>query len=143
APPVQASAPAAPRPPDWPLPRLLVPYVAEAEAARGWRTFVPGVRSLALGTGPGCSDRLRLFHLRPGRSLARHDHAGEEWTLVLTGAFSLGGDRFGAGDLAAARPGMAHAPRVEGAADCVCLVMEEGPMRFTGPFGGVFGMMAR
>lgn len=74
-----------------------------------------------------------LIRLDPGRAIPTHDHEGDEYTLVLAGAFSDARARYERGDVCTAGPGLAHSPRVETDALCVCFAVSLGRMQFRNP----------
>jgi len=101
----------------------------------GWSFAGPGVRKMELmreGTA-----KAELIRLEPGRGVARHGHDGKEFTLVLTGAFHDGYDRYAAGELCAADPSLEHKPVAEEGEVCIALAVTDGPLAFTGPLGWV------
>lgn len=117
------------------LPDPLREAVFEAVAAgRKWRFLGFGIRGLKLAVGG--EGETELLRIEPGRGVAPHDHAGEEYTLVVTGAFHDGHERFGPGDVNIARPGFVHAPLAEKDEVCFALgVSLGGGARFEGAFG--------
>lgn len=123
------------------LPEPLREAVFEAiSAGRKWRLLGFGIRGLKLAVGGG--GETELLRIEPGRGVAPHDHDGDEYTLVVTGAFHDGHERFGPGDVNIARPGLVHAPLAE--ADEVCFALAVslgGGARFEGVFG-VFQRMS-
>lgn len=104
------------------------------EAGRKWRFLGFGIRGLKLAiAGEGETELLRI---EPGHGVAPHDHDGEEYTLVVTGAFHDGHHRFGPGDVNIAQPGFVHAPIAEREGVCYALgVSLGGRARFEGAFG--------
>ena len=117
------------------LPDPLREAVFESMAAgRKWRFLGFGIRGLKLAIeGDGETELLRI---EPGHGVAPHDHGGEEYTLVVTGAFHDGHERFGPGDVNIARPGFVHAPLAEKDEVCFALgVTLGGGVRFEGAFG--------
>lgn len=74
-----------------------------------------------------------LIRLDPGRSIPSHDHAGEEYTLVLTGGFSDMRGHYGLGDVCAAEPGTLHRPKVDPHEACLCFAVSLGRMKFRNP----------
>lgn len=117
------------------LPDPLREAVFESMAAgRKWRFLGFGIRGLKLAIeGEGETELLRI---EPGHGVAPHDHGGEEYTLVVTGAFHDGHERFGPGDVNIARPGFVHAPVAEKDEVCFALgVTLGGGARFEGAFG--------
>ena len=55
--------------------------------------------------------------------------------MVLEGAFRDETGHYGRGDLMIADSLLDHRPRADEAQDCVCLVVTDAPLRFTGRFG--------
>lgn len=117
------------------LPDPLREAVLDAMAAgRRWRFLGFGIRGLKLAVGG--EGETELLRIEPGRGVAPHDHAGEEYTLVISGAFHDGHQRFGPGDVSIARPGLVHAPLAEKDEVCLALgVSLGGGARFEGAFG--------
>jgi putative transcriptional regulator len=84
-----------------------------------------------------------LMRIEPGVGVFGHDHAGDEVTLILTGAYNDGHARFGPGDVSLARPGLVHAPRAEPGAVCYVLAASDGPPRLQGLPGLVQRIIGR
>ena len=94
------------------LPDPLREAVFEAMGqGRKWRFLGFGIRGLKLAAGG--DGETELLRIEPGHGVAPHDHGGEEYTLVITGAFHDGHQRFGPGDVNIAQPGFVHAPLAE------------------------------
>lgn len=103
-------------------------------AGRKWRFLGFGIRGLKLNVGG--EGETELLRIEPGHGVAPHDHGGEEYTLVVTGAFHDGHERFGPGDVNIARAGFVHAPLAEKDEVCFALgVSLGGGARFEGAFG--------
>jgi putative transcriptional regulator len=100
-----------------------------------WQFAGPGVRTMTLIEDGGA--KAELIRLEPGRGVPHHGHDGREFTLVLTGAFHDGLDRYGTGELCAADPDTEHKPVAEPGAVCIALAVTDGPLAFTGPLGWV------
>lgn len=122
-----------PRPPAPPLTTPLLDGIVVPAALRRadigpTRWMAPGIRVAKLARGaPG--ERTYLLRVAGGMRLPDHDHQGEEYTLVLAGAFTDAGGRYTVGDLVECGPGDCHNPTVDAGADCVCLISADGPMR--------------
>ncbi len=113
---------------------------ALAEEQRGrlkWSRRPGGMSEIRLGKVSGDGVEARLVKLKPGGGVPRHDHSGEELTLVLSGAFRDESGRYQPGDVCEAGPGVDHHPRVEGDDDCVCLIVRRGAWRFRNPLYGL------
>lgn len=123
------------------LPDPLREAVFDALAqGRKWRFLGFGIRGLKLTVGG--EGETELLRIEPGHGVAPHDHGGEEYTLVITGAFHDGHEHFGPGDVNIAQPGFVHAPLAEKDEVCYALgVSLGGGARFEGAFG-VFQRLA-
>jgi|GEM_PF-33734 len=123
------------------LPRV----VRDRVVSRGgkWSFVTPGVRALDLGfdapqaaeaSAPG---EVKLYRIEPGRGVPTHTHEGSEITLVLTGAFGDGRDRYAPGDICVASPDVTHKPIAEKGATCFALAITDAPLQLTGALGFV------
>jgi putative transcriptional regulator len=121
------------------LPAPLAALVGPCAALR-WRFAIPGVSRVDLGGADG--EEITLLRVRPGAGVPAHTHTGVEATLVLSGALRDRGAVFGVGDVAIATSADDHQPRAEPGADCICLAVVTGRMRFTGPFGRALNIFA-
>lgn len=77
---------------------------------------------------------ISLHRIQAGSSVFEHDHHGEEITLVLKGSFSDEDGMYQQGDFIVKQPGDTHRPMAAKNEDCVCLVVQEAPVKFTGVF---------
>jgi putative transcriptional regulator len=111
------------------LPRCLASY-----RLGPWR---PIGRGIALRRVDVIDAEARVFMLRakPGIWLPAHRHTGHEWTAILSGAYEHQYGRYAAGDFDAADERHAHAPRVDQAEGCTCLVALTGKVLFDGWLG--------
>lgn len=100
-----------------------------------WRWIGPGVHVRRLADAPRGQARLFLLKAEPGTSLPDHTHSGTELTLVLQGAFSHGGGRFGPGDIEEADGSVEHQPTVDDGDVCICLVAMDGRLKLKGVLG--------
>lgn len=98
---------------------------------RRWKFLGFGIRSLKLPMDGG--GETQLLRIEPGANVAEHDHQGEEYTLVVTGAFHDGHDRYGPGDVNVGRPGFSHEPKAEPGEVCYALAVSFGQARFGFP----------
>lgn len=111
-----------------------------------WRSFVPGVAIYDIygDRRYNSGDRLYLLKARGGIKMPEHSHSGEEWTLILTGSYTIGDQRFSRGDLHIEDDTTVHSPHIDEGEDCICLVMTQGPLkmkslaaRIVQPFVGI------
>jgi len=133
--PMPASAP--PSSPDPVLPAPLRAYVGRGLRDIAWKRLGRGVEEFVLPIPKvdGCSSR--LIRVGAGRRIPTHTHDGDELTLVLAGGFSDRSGRYARGDVCAADPSVEHRPVADADGPCVCLVVTEGRLRFSGPFGRI------
>jgi putative transcriptional regulator len=115
------------------LPSPLREAAFEALEKRRWRFGGFGIRRLPLLAGEDA--QAELLRVEPGSGAARHDHDGDELTLVITGAYRDSQGLYRKGDLALAEPGFTHAPRAEPGEVCYLLAVTYGPARFSGRIG--------
>jgi putative transcriptional regulator len=104
-------------------------------AGRDWGFAGFGIRRLPLAPPASGEARIDLLRIEPGRGVAPHDHRGEEYTLVLAGAFHDGHGTYRPGDINVGLPGFTHEPRALPGAACYALALSYGPLVFEGPVG--------
>jgi putative transcriptional regulator len=109
------------------VPRVVWSYLAAGAAAAGWRLLVPGVARVDLRVGTE-GTTARIVRLRPGLEIPLHDHGGDEYTVIFTGALADDEGRFARGDISVRATGARHIQRVERGEPCVALVINEGPL---------------
>ena len=99
-----------------------------------WKSLVPGVAVHdILGNRKTVNgDRLYLLKAKGGMRMPDHSHTGEEWTLILTGSYTVGEKRFTRGDMHIEGEDELHAPHIDEGEDCICLVMTQGPLKMQG-----------
>jgi putative transcriptional regulator len=115
------------------LPSPLREAAIEALKHRRWAFGGFGIRRLALAGGENA--QAELIRVEPGFGAADHDHGGDEYTLVVTGAYRDSTGVYEPGDVALARPGFSHTPRAEPGEVCYLLLVAEGPAKFSGRIG--------
>ncbi|MSO89473.1 MAG: anti-sigma factor [Rhodospirillaceae bacterium] len=115
------------------LPRPLAAVVGGGLETLPWRRVSWNVEEAALPVAAAAM-RARLVRIKPGAAIPRHRHGGSEMVAVLAGGFV---DAFGAhrrGDLAVHDEDSDHKPVAQAGEDCLCLVVDEAPVRLTGFF---------
>ena len=115
------------------VPPPLRPLLPSSLPSLRWRRIGRGIRQAELsdyGTG-----RVALLEIRGGQRVPSHTHTGNEYTLVLQGAFRDGDAHYASGDVALADPSVDHAPVADEGAPCLCLTIRDGRTRLTGPVG--------
>jgi putative transcriptional regulator len=115
------------------LPPALRSYVGRHLGALKWRAILPGIKQCRIACdADGDASFLRC---RPGSVIPAHTHAGLEAVLVLHGSFRDAHGRYVRGDIAVADATIDHRPVADAAAECIIFIVEEAPVRLTGPFG--------
>lgn len=114
------------------LPEPLRSAAGALELGKAWRNVWFGVRERPIG---GFGPSARLMWIPAGRRMPRHDHGGEELTLVLQGSFSDGTGVYCVGDIQTGLPGLDHQPKAGPEGPCICLVVESGGLKLSGLLG--------
>jgi len=113
-------------------PRPLVDYLGCDVDKLKWRFMGPGMSNVRLWTGPN-DERLWLLRARGGVATPEHGHNGDEWTLVLKGAYTAAEQHFSIGDMETADEEIVHQPVMDEDEECICLVLTTGLIRFKSP----------
>ncbi len=116
------------------LPQPLRGYVGADLDSLAWHRVMPGLEEVEIETGSS-GLRARLMRVAAGRTMPSHTHGGEEFTLVLTGAYNDASGHYACGDVQVADPGVDHQPVAEDGEPCVCLVVSDAPIKLTGRYG--------
>lgn len=95
-----------------------------------WKSLVPGVavHDVLGNRRTKNGDRLYILRAKGGMKMPEHSHNGEEWTLILSGSYSVNGKTYARGDLHIEDETETHAPEIAEGEDCICLVMVQGPL---------------
>jgi putative transcriptional regulator len=117
------------------LPQPLLDYVGGGIDQVAWKTLAPGIRHAVVARN-SAGATARLLWVAPGRAILEHTHRGTEMTLVLQGSYSAGGTRFVHGDLEQADETVLDHHPIAGLEEvCICLVVNEAPLKFRGIVG--------
>jgi putative transcriptional regulator len=103
-----------------------------------WRWAGPG-RRIAPVDVPGSRFKTFALDVGPGRAMLAHSHSGQEWTLVLRGAYRDERVVVGVGDFVEEDSDTAHRPVADSEHGCLCLVVLTAPLAV----GGLNGAVAR
>ena len=121
----------------------MLPDVVKSHPIGPWSWIGRGIHHRPVTLPEAGGARVFMLKVGPGIQLPKHTHTGTEMTLVLSGAFSHAGGRFGPGDIEEADDTVDHVPVVEAGEACVCLVAMEGQLRLLGPFGRLLQPLVR
>ena len=72
-----------------------------------------------------------LQKISAGAKVPAHDHCGVELTVVLRGSFSDSDGLYQEGDFLLKSPGEVHQPHACSHEDCLCLTVQNAPIRMT------------
>ena len=119
-----------------PLPAPLRDAAFEA-VARGarWGFAAPGVHLLTL-IKHGAAN-VELSRIQPGAVVPRHTHQGEEYILVVAGAYHDGLARYRAGDVSITDERVTHRPVGTPGPTCYALSITTGGLKFVGLLGAL------
>lgn len=118
-----------------------------AEAAGGgvsdlrWRFVGPGVSISPLALGDE-DETVTLLRVWPGVAAPHHTHTGDEMMLVLAGELLDRGETYGVGQVMTASAEIEHEPKAGRVDECVCLVVQQGRIRFSGLIGRALSLLA-
>lgn len=115
------------------IPRALRRLIPKGFNSLDWQMVSATAKSCGLFTDDS-GTKIGLLKLKPGGRIAKHDHLGKEYTVVLTGAFSDEDGVYRAGDFLLRDAKDAHSPVATRDAECICLTLQEAPLQFTGWF---------
>lgn len=119
-----------------PIPAAVRDIVADALAKPNWYSGGPGLKILDLALPPtAAGETFQVFRIEPGYGPPRHTHGGQEFTLVLTGAFKDETGLYKAGDIAIGDASVTHRPLAEPGEVCYALAVTTAPLKFKGPLG--------
>lgn len=109
---------------------------------RKWSAFAPGIKVFPLSCVGHDGVCVTLIHSAPGAKVPAHRHSGTEMALVLRGSFRDEHGSYRAGDLVVGESGSTHRP-VAGPEGCLCLVLTEDRVVFSGLFGQILKLFAK
>lgn len=123
------------------VPEPLQSYLGRPVAGLPWRRLGPVGHVQLLTDFPGVTTR--LLSIRAGAATPSHTHDGCELTLVLRGAFADRTGHYGRGDVMEADGDLDHQPVADDGDDCLCLTVQDAPLRLTGRFGRLVNPFVR
>jgi putative transcriptional regulator len=115
------------------MPLALRSYVGRHLGAPEWRTILPGLEQWRISADRGAD--ASFLRCRPGKAIPAHTHQGLEAALVLHGGFRDHGGHYLVGDIAVANGSVDHRPVADRDGVCIIFIVQEAPVRLTGPFG--------
>jgi putative transcriptional regulator len=99
-----------------------------------WKRITSSLRSAGLIAG---QDKygVSLQKIQAGGKVPQHDHRGTEITVVLKGSFSDEDGVYQQGDFLLRNEGDIHSPMASKNQDCLCLSVEQAPVKLTSVLG--------
>jgi putative transcriptional regulator len=107
-----------------------------------WRKVTPALKTATLTTGQK-EYEVSLQNIKAGGIVPEHDHRGLEMTVVLKGSFSDKNGIYQAGDFLLKQAGDIHQPISACNEDCLCLSVQNGPVKLTGFFNRLLNPFIR
>ena len=123
------------------IPAPLRGYLDDDLSRLQWKRSGRGIEEISLKHQG--DTRISLLRIRPGQKIPSHTHSGEEYTLILDGGYTDGGDHFGQGDVSHLDGTVDHAPVADPGGPCICLSVRTGPPRLTGIMGRILNPFIR
>jgi putative transcriptional regulator len=133
----------APLPPsDQRIPRPLWRFVPSTLNDIAWKGFTSSIQEFTL---PFSDDTYtaKFYKIAAGKELPEHTHKGNEFTLVLDGAFSDQVGSYHQGDFILANTETIHTPHAHKDKDCICFAVLDAPLKMTGFFGRMLNPFLR
>ena len=124
------------------IPRCLRQFIPGDYGDLSWRRVSGDIHSVEL-----CRDfngaKVELLKIKPGGSAYTHTHLGDEYTVILEGAFSDESGLYAEGDFLLRNRNDRHTPVATRDRECICLAVTEGPIQFTGFFNRLLNPLLR
>ncbi len=122
------------------LPKALQKLLSQQTV--NWKRVTSTLKTAPLVTGQEeyC---VSLQKIAAGGRVPHHDHGGREITVVLRGSFSDEDGVYQPGDFIERQDGDAHRPMASSNEDCLCLSVEEAPVKLTGILGWLINPFIR
>lgn len=118
------------------LPRALTRRLGRPFSELPWQR-VAGLFDEAILSGFPAPYRVSLLRAKRGECVPMHRHLGDELLVVLAGGLRVGDAGFARGDFAYIGPQDEHEPVADSDEDCVCLLVLDAPLVFSGPHADV------
>ncbi|MGH1439722.1 MAG: ChrR family anti-sigma-E factor [Cellvibrionaceae bacterium] len=116
------------------LPRLVRKLIKQRPLK--WKRVNRSLKTAPLTVGQK-QYQVSLQKIEAGNTAPEHDHRGTEITVVLEGSFSDKQGIYQKGDFLIKEPGDIHQPISARNQHCLCLSVEEAPVKLTGLWGRI------
>ena len=108
--------------------------IHETKKTPVWKRLSKSMQEAKLYTGQDKFE-VALHKICAGGVTPKHDHRGLEYTVVLKGSFSDESSVYTEGDFIIREPGEVHQPMGAKNGECICLSVQEAPIRLTSLLG--------
>ncbi|WP_339065589.1 ChrR family anti-sigma-E factor [Teredinibacter turnerae] len=115
------------------VPRALGQFLQGGYSELSWVKVSPSIKITTLLKDKDGS-QIALSRVKPGGKMPHHRHTGDELTVVLEGAFSDETGLYRKGDFVSRDSRHKHKPMVTKDSECICLMVLDAPIEFTGMF---------
>jgi putative transcriptional regulator len=115
-------------------PRVLNTFLEQSPPEKSWQTIGNSLRQMPISKGFNGAT-CKIMGVKAGSALPKHTHKGDEFVLVLQGGLSDHRGTLHRGDFIHADASVEHTPTAEMGEECICLVVTNGKLKFTGIFG--------
>lgn len=124
------------------IPRCLRKWVPESFDQLKWTSLTPSV-SISELCSEGSGAKAALVKVKAGGNMAHHSHTGDEVTVILKGSYSDEDGCYREGDYVFRDNGHKHMPIATNDQDCICLIVLDAPIQFTGWFSRLLNPLLR
>jgi putative transcriptional regulator len=107
-----------------------------------WRKVTKSLSAATLRAGES-GHEVSLQRINAGSKVPEHGHRGVEMTVVLQGCFSDENGLYQVGDFLLQEPGQIHQPVSACNEDCLCLSVQQAPVKLTGLRGRLINPFLR
>lgn len=108
-----------------------------------WYGFSSNIQQYDLNFGDDNQYVAKFYKIKAGKELPEHTHRGNEFTLVMRGAFSDEAGSYHSGDFILANEQTQHSPRAHNDMDCICFAVMDAPLKLTGFWGALINPFLR
>lgn len=126
--------------PDADLPEIIHKLMTQTPLK--WKKVTRTLQTAPLTVGQKHYE-VALQRIKAGDTVPEHDHRGMEITVVLEGSFSDKQGIYQRGDFLVKNPGEVHQPISARNQDCLCLAVQEAPVKLTGLLGKLLNPFIR
>ncbi|SMF46995.1 anti-ECFsigma factor, ChrR [Alteromonadaceae bacterium Bs31] len=123
-------------------PKALKQFLDDSYDSLEWTTVSPSFKITTLLKDKNGA-QIALSRVKPGGKMPHHRHTADELTVVLEGSFSDEGGIYKKGDFICRDSKHKHKPVVTKDAECICLMVLDAPIEFTGWFTRVLNPLVR